>query len=92
VTCTCRSCGRLESAIKIACYHYIMKHKVMTVRLDPEEARRAEIVARTDEVSVNEVFRRALLSYFDHKLADADFVERATAMVARDAEIVGCQQ
>ncbi|HXA33173.1 MAG TPA: ribbon-helix-helix protein, CopG family [Acidimicrobiales bacterium] len=66
-----------------------MNHKVMTVRLDPEEARLAEIVARTDEVSVNEVFRRALLSYVELKRADADFVERATAMVARDAEIVG---
>jgi hypothetical protein len=66
-----------------------MKQKVITVRLDPEDARRAELVARTDEVSVNEVFRRALLSYFELKRADADFVERATAMVARDAEIVG---
>jgi predicted transcriptional regulator len=66
-----------------------MNPKVITVRLDPEDARRAEIVARTDEVSVNEVFRRALLSYFELKRTDADFVERATAMVARDAEIVG---
>jgi hypothetical protein len=70
-------------------YHNIMNHKVMTVRLDPEEARLAEIVARTDEVSVNEVFRRALLNYFELKRADAAFVERATAMIARDAEIVG---
>jgi hypothetical protein len=66
-----------------------MKQKVITVRLDPEDAHRAELVARTDEVSVNEVFRRALLNYFNLKLADADFVERATSMVARDAEIVG---
>jgi len=77
------------TAIMIVCYHSIMKHKVITVRLDPEEARRAEIVARTDEVSVNEVFRQALLNYFGLKRADADFVERATAMIARDAEIVG---
>ena len=63
--------------------------KVVTVRIDPEDARRAEVVARTEGISVNEVFRRALLSYFDLKRADADFVERARAMIARDAEIVG---
>jgi hypothetical protein len=66
-----------------------MKQKVITVRLDPEDARLAEIVARAEEVSVNEVFRRALLSYIEVKRSDADFVERACAMVARDAEIVG---
>jgi predicted transcriptional regulator len=66
-----------------------MQPKVVTVRIDPEEAHRAEIVARTDQVSVNEVFRQALLHYFELKRADADFVERAKAMIARDAEIVG---
>jgi hypothetical protein len=63
--------------------------KVVTVRLDPDDARRAEVVARTEGISVNEVFRRALLTYFELKRADADFVERAQAMIARDAEIVG---
>ena len=63
--------------------------KVITVRLSPDEARRAEIVARTDGVSVNEVFRCALRRYFEVKRNDAEFVERAQAMVARDAEIVG---
>jgi predicted transcriptional regulator len=63
--------------------------KVITVRIDPEDARRAEIVARTDDMSVNEVFRRALLHYFELKRADSDFVGRARAMLARDAEIVG---
>jgi hypothetical protein len=66
-----------------------MPPKVITVRIDPEDAHRAEIVARTDEVSVNEVFRQALLHYLQLKRQDPDFVERATAMVARDAEIVG---
>jgi hypothetical protein len=65
------------------------KTKVITVRIVPDDAARAEIAARVDGISVNEVFRRALLEYFDHKRADADFVERAKAMVARDAEIVG---
>jgi predicted transcriptional regulator len=66
-----------------------MTQKVITLRMDPEEAHRAEIVARTDGVSVNEVFRQALLHYIELKRQDAAFVERATAMVARDAEIVG---
>jgi predicted transcriptional regulator len=69
-----------------------LNHKIITVRLDPEDARRAEIVARTDEVSVNEIFRRALLDYFDLKWSDADFLERATSLIARDAEIVGGQR
>jgi Ribbon-helix-helix protein, copG family len=63
--------------------------KVITVRVDPEDARAAEIVARAEEISVNEVFRRALLHYFELKRADAEFVERVKAMLARDAEIVG---
>ena len=45
--------------------------------------------ARTEETSVNEVIRQALLHYFELKGADADFVARARAMLARDAEIVG---
>jgi ribbon-helix-helix CopG family protein len=62
--------------------------KCITVRVDPEDARAAEIVARAEEISVNEVFRRALLHYFELKRADADFVERCKTMLARDAEIV----
>lgn len=70
-------------------YHDVMQAKVITVRADPEDARRAELVARVDGVSVNEVFRQALLHYFELKRSDEGFVERAKAMLARDAEIVG---
>ena len=63
--------------------------KVLTLRIPPEEARRAEIIARTEETSVNEVIRQALMHYFELKRADADFVARAKAMLARDAAIVG---
>jgi hypothetical protein len=65
------------------------KTKAITLRIGLDDAQRAEIAARVDGISVNEVFRRALLEYFERKRADADFVERALAMVARDAEIVG---
>lgn len=63
--------------------------KVITVRVDPDDARRADLAARTDGISVNEVFRRALLHYFDLKRSDPDFMARARAMIAGDAEIVG---
>lgn len=63
--------------------------KVMTVRLDPADARRADLVARTEEISVNEVVRRALQHYFEVKRADAGFVARARALVAEDAKLVG---
>jgi hypothetical protein len=67
----------------------MQQQKVFTVRISADEAQRAELVARTQGTSVNEVFRQALLRYFDLKRADPEFVERARAMVARDAEIVG---
>jgi predicted transcriptional regulator len=63
--------------------------KVITLRIPPEEARRAEIIARAEEISVNEVFRRALLHYFELKRADTDFVGRVQAMLAQDAELIG---
>jgi hypothetical protein len=61
--------------------------KVITLRLPSEEARRAEIVARAEEISVNEVFRRALLHYCELKRVEAGFMERVRAMLAQDAEI-----
>ncbi len=62
--------------------------KVITVRISPEDAHRAEVCARVDGISVNELFRLALLDYFDAKRNDEEFVERARAMVARDADLV----
>lgn len=58
--------------------------KVLTVRLCEEDARRAEIIARTEGISVNEVFRHALEALFDNKRADEDFLARARALIARD--------
>ncbi len=65
-----------------------MAAKTFTVRLSPEDAHRAEVVARVDGISVNEVFRLALESYLAQKRADAEFVERARAMIARDAALI----
>jgi hypothetical protein len=62
--------------------------KVLTVRMCPDDAHLAEMVARTEGVSVNEVFRLALTHYFELKRTDPEFMARAKAMMARDAEIV----
>lgn len=64
------------------------KAKVITVRVSADDAHKAEIVARVEEISVNEVFRRGLECYFESKRSDVGFAERAQAIVARDAELV----
>ena len=61
--------------------------KITTLRIPSEEARRAEIAARADGVSVSEALRRAPLRYFELKGADAGSTERLRAMLARDAEL-----
>jgi predicted transcriptional regulator len=60
--------------------------RVFTVRLDPDDARRVEFIARVDEVSVNDVFRQALGVFVEHKRADAGFMQRVAATLAADAE------
>jgi hypothetical protein len=64
------------------------KSKVITVRVSLKEAWRAELAARVEETSVNEVFRRALECYVETRRKDPAFVEKAQAIVARDAELV----
>jgi hypothetical protein len=63
--------------------------KVLTLRLSDDDARRAELTARVDGVSVNEMFRQALQHYLELKRGDAEFMSRAREMIARDAELVG---
>lgn len=62
--------------------------KVVTVRVSPEEAQRAEMLARVEDISVNEVFRRGLECYFEQKRSDVGFVDRARTIIARDAALV----
>ncbi len=61
--------------------------KVVTLRLPHEDAERAEFVARVEEISVNDVFRRAFEQYVASLSADPDFVVRAKALIARQNEI-----
>jgi hypothetical protein len=64
------------------------KTKVVTLRINAEEVQRADIVFRVEGISVNEVLRRSFECYFEKRRSDPAFVERANAVVARDAELV----
>jgi hypothetical protein len=61
--------------------------KVLTVRLPPDDAARAEFVARVEGISVNDVFRRALDGYVETLRSQEDFVDRARARIAHENEI-----
>jgi hypothetical protein len=54
-----------------------VEHRVHAAALAPPPG------ARTEETSENEVIRQALMHYFELKRADAGFVARARAMLAR---------
>lgn len=60
---------------------------MVTLRLPPEEAERAEFVARVQEVSVNDLFRRAFEQYVTALRTDKEFTARAKALVARQNKI-----
>jgi predicted transcriptional regulator len=62
--------------------------KVFTIRVPHDDARRVELVARVQGISVNDLFRQALDSYIAVLKADDDFVSRAEAQLAQDRDIV----
>jgi hypothetical protein len=61
--------------------------KVYTVRLPAEQARRVEFVARTSNVSINDLFRAALESHFAGLRQNQDFMARVEEVLAQDAAI-----
>ena len=61
--------------------------KVFTVRLDADNARRVEFIARIEGVAVNDVFRFAVQGYLDAKRGDPEFMERVSTTLAEDAAI-----
>lgn len=61
--------------------------KVVTLRLPQEEAERAEFVARVQDVSVNDVFRRSFEAYVGILRNDPAFVTRAKALLERQKRI-----
>ncbi|MCW2541519.1 MAG: hypothetical protein JWN95_3244 [Frankiales bacterium] len=60
--------------------------KVITVRLDSDLARRVEFVARVEDISVNDFFKRAVDSYLATLKADENFGARAKALLAQDKD------
>jgi predicted transcriptional regulator len=62
--------------------------KVFTIRVPRDDARRVELVARVQGISVNDLFRQALDSYIAVLKEDDDFVSRAKAQLAQDRNIV----
>lgn len=62
--------------------------KVFTVRVPHEDARRVELVARVQGISINDLFRQALDSYIAILKEDDDFVARAKAQLEQDRDIV----
>ena len=68
-------------------YHDIMP-KQTTVRLPDELADRAEVVARTQGVSVNQLIINSLQIEIDRVRKDPDFRSRVKRLVERDQQIL----
>jgi predicted DNA-binding protein len=69
------------------CYHDGMP-KQTTVRLPDELAEQAEVVARAQGKSVNQLIVDALHNEIDRVRTDADFRSRVKRLVERDREIL----
>lgn len=59
-----------------------------TVRLPEELASRAEVVARAQGKSVNQLIIDSLAIEIDRASSDSDFMKRAREIVKRDKEIL----
>ncbi|CAB4612583.1 unannotated protein [freshwater metagenome] len=59
-----------------------------TVRLPEDLANKAEVVARAQGKSVNQLIIDSLVIEIDRASSDSDFMKRAREIVARDKEIL----
>ena len=59
-----------------------------TVRLPDDLAQKAEVVARAQGKSVNQLIIDSLVIEIDRASSDTDFMKRAREIVARDKEIL----
>ena len=59
-----------------------------TVRLPEELANKAEVVARAQGKSVNQLIIDSLVIEIDRASTDSDFMKRAREIVERDREIL----
>jgi len=71
----------------MSCYHDVMT-KQTTVRLSDDLAAQAELVARAEGVSVNQLITSALEQELKRVIADKEFTGRVRAIVARDKAIL----
>jgi hypothetical protein len=65
-----------------------MATRARTLRLTTEEAETLEAIAGVDEVSVNDVIRRAVAAHIEARRRDADFRKRLEASIERNREIL----
>lgn len=62
--------------------------KTMTLRLDDEQARELEAIARADEMPVAEAVRQAIDDRIKARRSDAKFRDRLRRMIEEDHEIL----
>jgi predicted DNA-binding protein len=62
--------------------------KTLTLRLDEEQARELEAVARIDDVPVTGAIREAINAHIASRREDHDFQDRLTRVMKEDREIL----
>ncbi len=64
------------------------EQKVLTVRVDATQAREAEVVARVEGISVNELVRQALQGHIEARRKDKGFRARIAGIIEEDQAIL----
>ena len=64
------------------------EQKILTVRVDAAQAREAEVVARVEGISVNELVRQALAGHIEARRKDEAFRARIVGIIEEDKEIL----
>ncbi|MDQ2910249.1 MAG: ribbon-helix-helix protein, CopG family [Actinomycetota bacterium] len=62
--------------------------KTLTLRLDDEQARELEAIARVDEVPLSGAIRDAIAAHVDARRSDRKFQERLARRIEEDHEIL----
>jgi len=62
--------------------------KTLTLRLDDEQARELEAIARVDDVPLSASIREAIAAHVASRREDSDFRKRLTRRMNEDREIL----
>jgi predicted transcriptional regulator len=62
--------------------------KTLTLRLDEDQARELEVVARIDDVPISGAIREAIAAHVAARREDHEFQERLTRRMEEDREIL----